>query len=117
MDEYLPPITKQWCAEQIKQMGHPKGQVTGADAYPSGERAHSIVYRRLREKMRNHIESQQSPQLTESEKPTGAWQWNISEQALQNTDDYNEHGSTGIDIYNEGRDEMAVEEDFPDMFE
>lgn len=116
MDEYLPPTTKQWCMEQIQQMGFPRGRVDGAEARPGGVRAHCIVYQRLREKVHDHIESQQSPQLGECVKPKGAWQWRLQEQNPQWTSsDIGQE--TDIDIYNEGCDEMAVEEDFPDTFE
>ena len=57
MDEYLPHQTKEWCAENIKQMGHQKGWVSGSEAYASGEQAHSIVYQQLQEKIHDHIQS------------------------------------------------------------
>ena len=114
MNEYLPPTTKAWCTEQIKQMGHPSGRVKGTEFYEHGVRVHVIIYKKLREKLHTHIGSKQSPQLTESEKPTGAWTWQQHEQNLQATDGQ-EVGD--MDIYNEGRDVMAVDEDFPDEFQ
>jgi hypothetical protein len=61
----------------------------------------------MRQIVQDHILSGQRPILLECQKPTGAWQW-VGQQApqadLSNVQE--------IDIFMEGRDEMATNEDF-----
>lgn len=105
MEEYLPPTTKNWCAEKIKGMGYPAGFLIGDEANDNGERSHPEVYKDLRQMLREHISSRQEPFLQECEKPTGAWQWRMEEQVANAP-------QSDMDIFNEGRDNLAGEEDF-----
>ncbi|KGY14487.1 hypothetical protein PABG_12650 [Paracoccidioides brasiliensis Pb03] len=75
INEYLPLETKNWCQNQISQLGLSSGRVTAAAVNKQGERLHKIIYLQLRKLVHDHIRSQQVPILQESEKPTGAWDW------------------------------------------
>lgn len=117
MNEYLPHITKEWCTEQIKQMGFPKGRVEGAAAQPDGSRVHATVYKQLRSLIQSHINSRKAPQLMESNKPTGAWQYELQERTINHQTGDDDSHEMDMDIHNEGVDVLAVENDFPDTVE
>lgn len=53
-----------------------------------------------------YIDSYHEPQLQESEKPTGAWQWQISEQVIDVEDNMD------INIFNKECDDLAVDNNF-----
>jgi hypothetical protein len=61
------------------------------------------VYEQLRVIIRCHIATGEEPILKESEKPGGAWNWQ-SEALPANIQE--------MDVYNEGPDVMAEEQEF-----
>jgi hypothetical protein len=89
------------------RLGYPSGRVSMEQFFPDGSRAHCEMYLQLRNIVREHIISGEEPILKESEKPTGAWNW----QSSQDTSLVEE-----ISIYMEGRDEMATIEDLTNSY-
>jgi hypothetical protein len=87
----------------LKKLGYPSGRVDAAQFFPDGSRAHCKIYLQLREIVQKHVESGERPILEECEKPIGAWNWELEQDASLVEE---------IDVYMEGRDELATVEDF-----
>ncbi|OXV10987.1 hypothetical protein Egran_01247 [Elaphomyces granulatus] len=116
VDEYLPPTTKAFCIEKLKELGY--SRIKQADSQPDGSRTHRLAYLQLRRTLEDHIRLGSHPRLSQSQKPRGAWQWKnensrTSIQKLQESQDEIEE----IRIDMDGPDELAVPRDFNLNFE
>src|SRR4051794_32198323 len=78
INEYLPPETRQWCRDKLRELGFPIDSATMQLAASTGKRIHCQAYRRLREAIRTYILSGGLSKLEESTKPVGAWDWQPS---------------------------------------
>ncbi|KAE8378784.1 hypothetical protein BDV26DRAFT_291905 [Aspergillus bertholletiae] len=79
IEEYLPSTTMNWCTDQLKQLGAPKGIVSSSARYPDGSQVHPKIYLQLRDRIKTHMEMDESPKLELLEKSTGAWNWDGDE--------------------------------------
>ena len=84
MDEYLPPVTKEWCHQKALELGYDLDTLKASDILTTGtgQRLHGPVYMDLREAIRLHIISGAEPILTCTETPTGAGRWQPSQTAI-----------------------------------
>jgi hypothetical protein len=103
INEYLPEATKNWCTIELEKIGYRYTKVNASEYFPDGTRVHCQVYLQLRRALQMHIASGAEPRLSESEKPTGSWDWNTGLAT-------NEIES--VDVYGEGADSGAEEGDF-----
>lgn len=110
IDEYLPPVTKEWCRAELQQLGYGSGRLTAAECFPDGSRAHCQAYLQLRARIHQHLASGQEPELKESERPTGAWDWIPQAEHVEDP-----AVNEGIDIYQEGDSEDDSEDENADV--
>ncbi|KAN0076641.1 hypothetical protein V8E54_006783 [Elaphomyces granulatus] len=73
VDEYLPPTTKAFCIEKLKELTY--SRIKQADSQPDTSRTHRLAYLQLRRILEDHIRLGSHPRLSQSQKPRGAWQW------------------------------------------
>jgi hypothetical protein len=109
LNEYLPEVTKNWCAAELEKLGYGNTKVNASEYFPDGTRAHCRVYLQLREALQAHITSGKEPHLSECKKPTGAWEWNPESIEIDEIKSAN--------IYGEGIDRRAKSDDFVEHLE
>jgi hypothetical protein len=109
LNEYLPEATKTWCTLELEKLGYGHTRVNASEYFPDGTRVHCQVYLQLRRALQVHIASGAEPCLSECEKPTGAWHWN--------PESTNGDRIESVDIYGEGVDPGANQEDFTEDLE
>ena len=64
INEYLPPETYRWCTQALTLAGF-STQLNGTEFNrTTGERTHTLAYLSLRDKIAEHIDSQQEPMLS-----------------------------------------------------
>lgn len=74
MEEYLPPVTKQWCEDRVIELGF--GEIDGRRYNEVGERLHKMAYVALRDAVIQHISvGNVQPTLEESAVPAEPDQW------------------------------------------
>ena len=117
VDEYLPPVTYDWCRSKLADLGFERGRVSGTYFVQSaGMREHELAYRKLRSTVQEHVETNAAPQLEETRIPYGGrtWQPHIHPNVL---DAYNAaandpHGPEAREYAGDGPDPEAKDEDF-----
>lgn len=75
IDEYLPPVTLEWCRNTLERLGYANGIVNGRDVDAAGSKLHLQAYLSLREAIIEHVLLEHQPQLAETDKPYHARNW------------------------------------------
>ncbi len=106
LNEYLPPITMQWCHNTL-QAGQFLLPITAGAANDEGDRTHYQAYEYLRKAVQHHVMHKQLPHLQLSNKPTGAYTWQPTELVAE--------GVCDMQFENEGLDTLIQEKDYEDI--
>lgn len=75
IDEYLAPITVDWCHSTLAHLGFPGGVVNGRDVDATGSKLHLQAYLLLRDAIVEHVLRGNQPHLNETVKPYHARDW------------------------------------------
>jgi len=73
IDEYLPPITLEWCQQQMTLFNIDLSDLQTGELDDSGNRLHVKAYHYLHHAIKAHIESRELPILCESTIPRGGY--------------------------------------------
>jgi hypothetical protein len=106
LNEFLPPVTIQWCHETLTAQQFSLPIIAGA-ANDEGDRTHYQTYKFLREAIRCHVVQKLEPHLLMSGRLSGAYTWQPVESATHNVHD--------MQFENEGPDLLMQEQDYEDI--
>jgi hypothetical protein len=81
IEEYLPPLTLQWCTREMDAINYDPNSVKCQIAKADGERPYIDAYIRLRHSIRKHIDFGAMPALSEIIHPLGSSHWLTAREA------------------------------------